>query len=154
MDHAPNSDTFRRHYLNRHVCADLWAIHRDRNPQKALLRQATSHGGSRDSRRSFTLSGDQIKSIKKDRQYQHLCVAKALSLGRTHKSFYELCREYCSPHSLARHFVQIHMKNLPQEHKFKCPTCSTILVGMEHLRSHADRIHGIDTDLRIDGKQQ
>ncbi|KAH8754171.1 hypothetical protein F5883DRAFT_526946 [Diaporthe sp. PMI_573] len=72
MDHAPNSDTFRRHYLNRHVCADLWAIHRDRNPQKALLRQATSHGGSRDSRRSFTLSGDQIKSIKKDRQYQHL----------------------------------------------------------------------------------
>jgi len=25
-----------------------------------------------------------------------LCVAKALSLGRTHKSFYELCREYCS----------------------------------------------------------
>ncbi|KAI0153090.1 hypothetical protein GGR57DRAFT_155675 [Xylariaceae sp. FL1272] len=23
MDHAPNSDTFQKHYLNRNVCADL-----------------------------------------------------------------------------------------------------------------------------------
>ncbi|KAI1420208.1 hypothetical protein F5Y12DRAFT_773975, partial [Xylaria sp. FL1777] len=36
MGHAPNSDTFQRHYLNRMVCADLWAIHRDLEPQQEL----------------------------------------------------------------------------------------------------------------------
>lgn len=28
MDHALNSDTFQKHYLNRNVCMDIWAIAR------------------------------------------------------------------------------------------------------------------------------
>ncbi|KAL2272538.1 hypothetical protein FJTKL_06333 [Diaporthe vaccinii] len=72
MDHAPNSETFQRHYLNRNVCADLWAIHRNQNPQTALITQATSHGGSRDSRRVITLSEDQINQVRRDPRYQQL----------------------------------------------------------------------------------
>lgn len=72
MDHAPNSETFQRHYLNRNVCADLWAIHRNQNPQTALITQATSHGGSRDSRRVITLSEDQINEVRRDPRYQQL----------------------------------------------------------------------------------
>lgn len=37
IDYASDSDTFQRYYLNRHVYADLWAIHRDRNPREAFL---------------------------------------------------------------------------------------------------------------------
>lgn len=69
LDHAPNSDTFQRHYLNRNVYVDLWAIHHDLNPQSSLIRQATSHGGSRDSRRIFKLSDQDIKIVKQDPRY-------------------------------------------------------------------------------------
>lgn len=44
MDHAPNSDTFQKHYLNRNVVVDLWAIHKGHVPQQELLHQAASHG--------------------------------------------------------------------------------------------------------------
>lgn len=69
MDHAPNSTTFFHNYLNRNICADLWAIHRAENPQQALLQQATSHGGSRDSRRKFTLTKAQTDEIKENSRY-------------------------------------------------------------------------------------
>lgn len=74
LDHAPNSDTFQRHYLDRHVCADLWAIYRDRQQQQGLIQQATSHGGSRDSRRAmvFKLTEEHIPDVKKNARYVEL----------------------------------------------------------------------------------
>lgn len=69
LDHAPDSDTFQRHYLNRNICADLWATHRGLDPQSALIQQSTSHGGSRDSRRVFELKPHHIEEIKADRRY-------------------------------------------------------------------------------------
>lgn len=71
MDHAPNSDTFQKHYLNRNVCGDLWAIHRAQEPQHDLLKQATSHGSSRNSRRPIALTKKQSDAIRaSDPQYQ------------------------------------------------------------------------------------
>lgn len=64
MDHAPNSDTFQRHYLNRHISLDLWAIHRSTKPQKQLIEQATSHGHSRSSRRPVNLTPEQSGQAK------------------------------------------------------------------------------------------
>jgi hypothetical protein len=34
LDHAPQSDTFQRHYLSRHVCVNLWATHLGKAPQQ------------------------------------------------------------------------------------------------------------------------
>lgn len=72
LDHAPDSDTFQRHYLNRNICADLWATHRGLDPQAALIQQSTNHGGSRDSRRVFELKPHHVDEIKADRQYVRL----------------------------------------------------------------------------------
>jgi hypothetical protein len=66
MGHAPNPDTFQRHYLNRNVCADLWAVHRELEPQQQLVRQATSHGHSRSQRRPVELTSDQAAALKAD----------------------------------------------------------------------------------------
>lgn len=73
MDHAPNSDTFQKHYLNRNVVADLWAVHRGHQPQQELLQQATSHGHSRNTRRPVALTQQQRKDVlKNDKRYQRL----------------------------------------------------------------------------------
>lgn len=66
MDHAPNSDTFQKHYLNRHVCVDLWAIHRNGQPQQALVEKASSHGHSRSQRRPAKLTTAQSEALKLD----------------------------------------------------------------------------------------
>lgn len=66
MGHAPNSDTFQRHYLNRNICADRWAIQRNIAPQQQLTQQATSHGHSRSSRRPINLTQEQAKELRKD----------------------------------------------------------------------------------------
>ncbi|KAH8744716.1 hypothetical protein F5883DRAFT_722125 [Diaporthe sp. PMI_573] len=72
MDHAPNSNTFQKHYLERNVCADLWAIHRDREPQQALLEQATSLGHSVSHRRPIDLTLQQAEELKKHPRYQRV----------------------------------------------------------------------------------
>ncbi|KAI0448454.1 C2H2 finger domain-containing protein [Xylaria acuta] len=63
MDHAPNFDTFQKHYLNRNVCADLWAMHRACEPQQTLVKIATSHGHSRSTRRPANLSPEQSAAL-------------------------------------------------------------------------------------------
>ncbi|KAG8157653.1 hypothetical protein KVR01_012315 [Diaporthe batatas] len=72
MDHAPNSITFQKHYLQRIICADLWAIHRGLEPQQALLEQATSLGHSLSRRRPINLTRKQTEELKKDPNYQRL----------------------------------------------------------------------------------
>ncbi|KAI0448241.1 hypothetical protein F5B21DRAFT_523666 [Xylaria acuta] len=62
LDHAPNSDTFQKHYLSRNVCVDLWAVHMDRMPQQALLQEAISHGSSRSSCRPTYLTAERSES--------------------------------------------------------------------------------------------
>lgn len=57
MGQAPNPSTFQRHYLNRNVCADLWAVHRE------LVRQATSHGHSQSQFRPVELTPDQVAAL-------------------------------------------------------------------------------------------
>ena len=312
LDHAPNSDTFQKHYLNRNVCADLWAIHRAKNPQQAVIQQATSHGGSRDSRRVFALSDHHIADVKQDPEYARLtqlldsrtlpyrsaqrkgitkqrkalykklkakklkqvieewnrrkdhqdierqargesfddepsthvsappmsavqtrmfnalmaplvndleaqfqrrtkailalmeycyeeeplhtkvldaarksapprpapspmksveddmddykrstlakvmgarkirrcflCVVKACLLGHDHTRFDELCHECYDAGSLARHFISTHLDSLREDQKFECPLCLKKLIHKNHLRVHADAIHGINTD--------
>lgn len=72
LDHAPNSDTFQRHYLARNVNADLWAIHRSEQPQHDLIKQVTSHGSSRDPRRPISLTSEQTAALKTDPLYVRL----------------------------------------------------------------------------------
>lgn len=75
MDHAPNSDTFQSHYFSRFVRVDVYAKMRAERPQKELLKQATSHGSSIDTRRPITLDSNdyidahpQYSSLKKQHQ--------------------------------------------------------------------------------------
>lgn len=63
LDHAPHSDTFQKHYLNRHVTINVWAIQCGNAPQQALIKQATSHGHSRSSRRPASLTLKQSQAL-------------------------------------------------------------------------------------------
>lgn len=63
MDHAPNSDTFQKHYLNRNVCMDIWAIARGGELQQGLVEKATSHGHSQSHRRPFALTPEQSAAL-------------------------------------------------------------------------------------------
>lgn len=64
MDHAPNSETFQKHYLSRNICVDIYAHQRASDPQEALLAISTSHGHSRSSRRPANLTSEQSASLK------------------------------------------------------------------------------------------
>ncbi|KAI0103271.1 C2H2 finger domain-containing protein [Nemania sp. FL0031] len=66
LDHAPNSDTFQKHYLSRNVYVDLWAVHIGHTPQHVLVQQSTSHGSSRSSRRPVYLTQEQSESINQN----------------------------------------------------------------------------------------
>lgn len=306
LDHAPDSDTFQKNYLNRNICADLWAIHRNLPPQQALIRQATSHGGSRDSRRVYKLSEEHLAEIKRNPEYLRMtsvldskvygfrseqrkaltrdrktlyeklkkqkldevirqwnakqsredvqrqlqgedisqdrdeapvvntiqermfqavtaplindfraqqqrslnavkalaaysaeeeplltsitkaskqpppeelglalapaeileeirrstfvsvighrqvrrcfiCVAKAFQLGRDHERFNSLCHKHYNEYTLARHFTSIHLDGVQDDEEEECPICLEVLVNKNHLRKHADNIHGICT---------
>ncbi|KAH8742955.1 hypothetical protein F5883DRAFT_623662 [Diaporthe sp. PMI_573] len=70
MDHAPGSDTFQKHYLNRNIHADLWAIHRDQQPQQELPHQAVSHGHSASNRRPTALTQAQVENLKLHPKFQ------------------------------------------------------------------------------------
>lgn len=76
MDHTPGSDTFQKNYLSRNVGADLWAIHRDAQPQHALIQQAISHGYSKEMRRPIDLTPEQTKAAVDDNtEYRRLTEA-------------------------------------------------------------------------------
>ncbi|RWA10320.1 hypothetical protein EKO27_g4770 [Xylaria grammica] len=81
MDHAPQSATFQKNYLNRNVVADLWAIHRNHEPQQALLQQATSHGHSKNSRRPVTLTEAQRQAVLEGSAKYYQLTARLASLG-------------------------------------------------------------------------
>lgn len=86
-----------------------------------------------------------VMGVKKVRRC-FLCVMKASVLGPTHARFNELCHEFYDVATLSRHFMNTHLYNLDQEHqKFKCPMCLKKLIHKNHLRNHADAVHGIDT---------
>ncbi|KAI0465727.1 hypothetical protein F4859DRAFT_507826 [Xylaria cf. heliscus] len=85
MDHAPQSDTFQKHYLNRNVVADLWAIHRNHQPQQALLEQAASHGHSRNSRRPVSLTTAQMRAVLEGSAKYYQLTTQLASLGGRHK---------------------------------------------------------------------
>lgn len=69
MDHAPNSDTFQKNYLNRNVTFDLWALHRGLAPQQAVVREAASFGYRRHAERPFKLSDEEAAALKLDPAY-------------------------------------------------------------------------------------
>lgn len=71
MDHAPNSDTFQRNYLNRNVTFDLWALHRGLEPQQAVVREAASFGYRRSSDRPMALTEQQNRALKDDPEYKY-----------------------------------------------------------------------------------
>lgn len=92
MDHAPNSDTFQKHYLNRNVCADLWAIARAQDPQQHLIKQVTSHGSSRDPRRPVSLTREQVQALHNNPRYVQL-TSKLLGLPRGAKERAKVSKE-------------------------------------------------------------
>ncbi|KAI1260376.1 hypothetical protein F5Y18DRAFT_432324 [Xylariaceae sp. FL1019] len=139
LDHAPDSETFQKHYLNRNVCADLWAVHRDLNPQTALIRQATSHGGSRDSRRVFELTPEQIEAAKQNPLYTRIDEQLRLlpkrsearrDLTRKRKNLYqrlkdaklkEVTKEWTDQQALEDIELQIQGKGFSDNHRPSIP---------------------------------
>jgi hypothetical protein len=59
--------------------------------------------------------------------------------------FYELCREFYTPVSLGRHFMSCHVNGLRDDQQFECSICSKKLTHKNHLRNHAETVHGVNT---------
>lgn len=74
IDHAPKSDTSQKHYLNRHVSFDLWAVQRGTAPQKDIVLQGASHGHSRSARRPFGLTKEQSDDLRNHAPVQKMTV--------------------------------------------------------------------------------
>lgn len=72
LDHSFGGDTFQKHYLSRFVRADLWAIHRNLQPQNELLKQVASHGSSTDARQPISLTRNDLEQLKSDPMYVRL----------------------------------------------------------------------------------
>lgn len=68
------------------------------------------------------------------------------SLGQGHGRFKELCQPFYSAHMLARHFTSMHLDNVADNQRFICPNYKVALIHKNHLRLHAEDIHGIRTD--------
>lgn len=76
-----------------------------------------------------------------------LCVIKATELGKGHARLDKLCRNFFDKSTLSRHFISFHLDSLPNEGQaFKCPICRVRLIHKNHLRVHAEEVHGIRTD--------
>lgn len=111
MDHAPNSDTFQKHYLNRNVCADLWAIARAQDPQQHLIKQVTSHGSSRDPRRPVSLTREQVQALHQHPRYAQL-TDRLSSLRRGAKEREKVSKER---HALLEKLRKREMKRVREE---------------------------------------
>lgn len=93
LDHRPNSDTFQSHYLARHVQPDVYAIHRQQQPQNELIKQATSHGSSRDTRLPINLPENYRHQLRsEDAIYNHL-TARLFSLPRGSETRKQVSKE-------------------------------------------------------------
>ncbi|KPM43730.1 hypothetical protein AK830_g2836 [Neonectria ditissima] len=67
-----SSNVFRDHYLSRVITVDTMAIVRQRKPQEALMRQATSIGHSQSKRRPIDLTSSQVAEVDNHPQIQKL----------------------------------------------------------------------------------
>lgn len=91
-----------------------------------------------------SVMGDQ----KVDRCF--ICVANAESLGQIdHPRFAKLCHEFAGQAKLNRHFIRCHLDYMEETDTFKCPICQVALLHKDHLRNHAYRIHGINTNIKF-----
>lgn len=72
MDHAPNSDTLQRNYLNRNVTFDVYALAFGRELQQDVVREAAGFGFSRSDRRQFGPSREQAAALKEHPEYKQL----------------------------------------------------------------------------------
>lgn len=58
-----------------------------------------------------------------------------------------LTRDFYDHTSLSKHFINSHLKPLADNVKMACPICPEVtLFDKNHLRNHAEGIHGIKTD--------
>ena len=78
-----------------------------------------------------------------------ICVAKAESYGMDHEAFEDLCYKFSRQGTLARHFISFHLDTLKDGDSFVCPVCHVLLIHKNHLRNHAERVHGIFTNIKF-----
>lgn len=72
MDHAPGSNTFQLNYFNRHVSFDLWALHRNFDPQNEIVLAVASHGSTQSNYRPVGLTVEQTAALNEHPLLNHL----------------------------------------------------------------------------------
>jgi hypothetical protein len=77
--------------------------------------------------------------IKKKEERPTVCF---LCLGNPHMPEHERSKDYCTPGSLTRHFVDIHVMPYPKDMRVKCSICEEQLESKSALMNHAESKHG------------
>ncbi|RHZ58146.1 DUF3435 domain-containing protein [Aspergillus thermomutatus] len=77
--------------------------------------------------------------IKKKEERPTVCF---LCLGNPHMPEHERSKDYYTPGSLTRHFVDIHVIPYPKDMRVKCSICEEQLESKSALMNHAERKHG------------
>jgi hypothetical protein len=77
--------------------------------------------------------------IKKKEERPTVCF---LCLGNPLMPEHERSKDYCTPGSLTRHFVDIHVIPYPKDMRVKCSICEEDLESKSALMNHAERKHG------------
>jgi hypothetical protein len=65
-----------------------------------------------------------------------------LCLGNPHLLEWKQVKKFCTPRSLSRHFVDIHIIPYPKDMRVKCSICREELESKLALMNHAKRVHG------------
>ncbi|KAL4865177.1 hypothetical protein BDV12DRAFT_175034 [Aspergillus spectabilis] len=66
-----------------------------------------------------------------------------LCLGNPRMPEQKRCKNYGTPGSLTRHFLDIHVIRYPKDIRVKCSICKEELESKSALMNHAERVHGI-----------
>lgn len=130
-------------------------------PRKTKIqqRQALAASQSKQSKQDDTTnSSQQMREEMRDSTLVHkvgkvlrcyICVAKAEALGVDDPNYNEYCKEFSSPHTLARHFIPAHLDAYEEDDAFECPVCEVTLVNKKHLQNHTQVMHGINTNIKF-----
>lgn len=78
-----------------------------------------------------------------------ICVCRAANDGKSYPKLAERTCHCSCQGTLGRHFITAHLDFMSPDDSFECPLCFCTLIHKKHLQNHAQRVHGIKTNIKF-----
>lgn len=90
-----------------------------------------------------SLMHEALLSVFEKKPYRcFLCVGKARSVPEDDPRFERLVHKFHSPGDVTKHFRRKHLSKLQENEAIVCTACDLVLIHEQHLKRHADDVHG------------